>query len=208
MEELAVVVDAAEPRPRDELIAEDLAPDAVDLVALGEEAVAADVEPIALVLVGPADPADQVRVRLERDARVAVPGQLVGRGQPGRTRAGDHRGVRRDDRDRLGVVDLRPAMRGQGDAEFLQARRFGAHPGLQSFRGDFRRRMFVWMRRLLTLSAVGGGGVVAYFRRTVKREGRRLRRSQAGESGSTAMPLRVIDGAGAAVTGPGFPASA
>ena len=66
VEELAVVVDAAQPRPGDELVAEDLAPDAVDLVALGEEAVAADVEPIALVLVGPADPADEVRVGLER----------------------------------------------------------------------------------------------------------------------------------------------
>src|SRR5205807_713243 len=44
VEELAVIVDPAHPRPGEELVAEDLAPEAVDLVALGEEAVAADVQ--------------------------------------------------------------------------------------------------------------------------------------------------------------------
>ncbi len=91
MEELAVVVDPAHPRAGDELVAQDLAPDLVDLVALGEEAVAADVEPIALVLVGPADAADQLGVGFEDDAGVAVLGQLIGGRQPGRAAAGDHR---------------------------------------------------------------------------------------------------------------------
>ena len=61
-----------EPRPREQLFAEDLAPESVDLVALGEKPVAADVEPIALVLIGPADAADHARVGFENDARLAV----------------------------------------------------------------------------------------------------------------------------------------
>ena len=73
MEELAVVVDPAQPRAGDELVAQDLAPEGVDLAALGEEPVAADVEPVSLVLVGPADAADQPGVGLEHDARSAVP---------------------------------------------------------------------------------------------------------------------------------------
>ena len=73
------------------LVAQDLAPEGVDLAALGEEAVAADVEAIPLVLVGPADAADQPGIGLEDDARSAVLRQLVGGGQPAGTAAGDHR---------------------------------------------------------------------------------------------------------------------
>jgi hypothetical protein len=59
MEELAVVVDPAEPRAGDELGAEDLTPEGIDLAALGEEPVASNVEPVTLVFIGPADAADQ-----------------------------------------------------------------------------------------------------------------------------------------------------
>src|SRR5208337_5600533 len=55
IEEFAVVVDPAQPRASDELAAQDFAPEGVDLAALGEEPVAADIEPVPLVLIGPAD---------------------------------------------------------------------------------------------------------------------------------------------------------
>ena len=71
---------------------------------------AADVEAIALVLVGPADAADQARVGFENDARLAVLAQLVGGGQPGRPAAGDDGLVGRHDRDRLRIINPRPAM--------------------------------------------------------------------------------------------------
>ena len=110
MEELAVVVDPAEPRPSEQLVAQDLAPEPVDLVALREEPVSADVEAIAFVLVGPADAADQPRVGFENDARLAVLAQLVGGGQPGRAAAGDDGLVGRHDRDRRRIINPRPAM--------------------------------------------------------------------------------------------------
>src|SRR5205823_13846221 len=100
MEELAVVVDAAEPRPGQELLAQDLAPEPVDLVALGEEAVPADIEPIALVLVGPADAPDHPGIGFEDDAGLAVLAQLVRGGQAGRSAAGNNRFIRADDRYR------------------------------------------------------------------------------------------------------------
>src|SRR5581483_8877026 len=65
VEELAVVVDPAEPVAGDQLVAEDLPPEPVDLLALREEPVAADVEAVALVHVRPADPADEPRLGLE-----------------------------------------------------------------------------------------------------------------------------------------------
>ena len=49
---------------------------------------AADVEAIALVLVGRGDAAD-LRVRFEDDGRTAAPRQHVRGGQPGRTGAND-----------------------------------------------------------------------------------------------------------------------
>ncbi len=59
--ELALVEDAALPRPAEEvLLAEDLPPEVVDRADLGEEAVAADVEAPAVALDGATDPADHV----------------------------------------------------------------------------------------------------------------------------------------------------
>src|SRR5205085_6573270 len=45
-EELAPVVDAGEPWPREELVAEHLVPEPLDRAELREEAVAAEVEPV------------------------------------------------------------------------------------------------------------------------------------------------------------------
>ena len=67
--ELAAVVDAAHPGPLEELVgAEDLEPEVVDRLDLGEEPVAADVEAPAVALDGAADPADDV-VGLEHRRR-------------------------------------------------------------------------------------------------------------------------------------------
>ena len=71
---------------------------------------AADVEAITLVLVGPADAAHQAGVGFEHDARLAVFAQLVGGGQPGGAAAGNDRIVGRHDRDGFRIIDPRPAM--------------------------------------------------------------------------------------------------
>ena len=57
-EELALVVDPREPRPGEELVAEHLVPQALDRLQLREEAVAAEIEPVALELDRLRDPAD------------------------------------------------------------------------------------------------------------------------------------------------------
>ena len=134
MEELAVVVDPAHPRAGDELVAQDLAPDRVDLVALGEEPVAADVEAIPLVLVGPADPADQPGVGFEHHAGAAVLAQLVGSRQPRRTAAGNHRAMGGNDGLGRRIVPLRPAVRRQPRpcADSFRRRRLDVHVDLPS----------------------------------------------------------------------------
>ena len=89
VEELAVVVDAREARHRDELVAEDLVPELFDGRDLGEEAVAADVEAIALVLRGARDAADDVVGFEHGDAHSRL-GEQIGRRQAGRAGADDH----------------------------------------------------------------------------------------------------------------------
>ena len=89
-EEPAAVVDAREPAPVQQLGAEDLRPQLLDLVVLGEEAVAADVEPVAVVLDRAGQPSDLPGVALDHRDRDAALHQLVGGGQPGRARAHDH----------------------------------------------------------------------------------------------------------------------
>src|SRR5581483_1576492 len=54
----AGVVDAREAPAAEELVAEDLSPGVLDLLVLGEEAVAADVEAVAVVLHRAGQPAD------------------------------------------------------------------------------------------------------------------------------------------------------
>ena len=72
---LALVVDAAHAGPQHEvLVGQDLVPEGLDLLHLGEEAVAADVEAPAVALDGAADAADH-RVGLEDRRRDAVPGR-------------------------------------------------------------------------------------------------------------------------------------
>src|SRR5581483_3784623 len=93
VEQLVVVVDAAHPRPQQEVVLrEDLVPELLDRLDLGEEAMAADVEPPTVALDGPADTADDV-VGLEHRDRLADFGQRVCRGESGGSGA-DHHDVR------------------------------------------------------------------------------------------------------------------
>ena len=89
---------------------------------------AADVKTVTFILVGPADSADQVCIGLERDAWVAVLGQLIRGGQPGRARAGDDGGIRGDDGDSIRVVDASPTVRQQRGTQSVGSGRVVPHP--------------------------------------------------------------------------------
>jgi hypothetical protein len=99
---------------------EDLVPDPGDVVDLGEEAVAPDVEPVALVLARTRDAPDDV-ILLEDQRRAVVLGELVCRRQAGR--AGS------DDDDILG---------GLGQDRFLAR---GASHARDRAVGDIRRTL-------------------------------------------------------------------
>jgi hypothetical protein len=81
VEELLVVEDAGHPRAPQEVLPQDPMPQLADFVRLGEEPVASHVEPVALVGLGPGDPAHQVRT-LEHDRAMTVFDQFQGRRQP------------------------------------------------------------------------------------------------------------------------------
>ena len=86
LEELVVPVDPALARTLEELLLHDLVPEVVDLLDLGEEAVAAEVEAVAVAHLGAGDPADLVG-GLEHDHGLALLGQKISRCQAGRTTA-------------------------------------------------------------------------------------------------------------------------
>ena len=75
-----------QPRAQQELLVEHLVPEVVDLLGLGEEAVAAEVEAVAVADLGLGDAADLV-LGLEDDHRDAALGQQVAGGEPGRAAA-------------------------------------------------------------------------------------------------------------------------
>ena len=56
--EFSAIIDARQPRPRDEVVRQDLVPEVDDFLGLGEEPVAANVEQEILVPHGAADAAD------------------------------------------------------------------------------------------------------------------------------------------------------
>ena len=87
--EFALVVDPAHPRAFDEIVGQDLVPQINHLFRFGKEAVAADVEPVAFVLHGSADPADVVLVLFDNRDRESGLGQKVTGGQPSRARPDD-----------------------------------------------------------------------------------------------------------------------
>ena len=89
LEELAVPEDPRLARALQELLLHDLVPELVDLVALGEEAVAAEVEPVAVADLGLGDAADLV-LRLEHDHGHATLREQVAGGQARRATA-EHR---------------------------------------------------------------------------------------------------------------------
>ena len=88
--ELLAVVDAAHARAAQEVVlAEDLEPQVVDRLHLGEEPVAADVEAPAVAHGGAADAADDV-VGLEHGRGHAPLGEHVRGGEPGGAGTDDH----------------------------------------------------------------------------------------------------------------------
>ncbi len=88
-EEASPVIDAREPPAGQHLVAEDLGPQVFDLLVLGEEPVAADVESITLVLDGAGQTAYLPGILLEDRDRDVVLEKLVGGSQPRRARAHD-----------------------------------------------------------------------------------------------------------------------
>ena len=93
VEELAVPVDARHARPLEELLLHHLVPEVVDLLGLGEEAVAAEIEAVSVADLGLGDAADLV-LGLQHDDRAALLGEQVAGGQP--------RGAAAEHGDRLG----------------------------------------------------------------------------------------------------------
>ena len=88
VEELAVPVDPRHARALEELLVHHLVPEVVDLLGLGEEAMAAEVEAVAVAHLGLGEAADLV-LGLEHDHRPPLPGEQVARGQPRRAAAED-----------------------------------------------------------------------------------------------------------------------
>ena len=87
-EVLPVVVDARQAGSREELVSGEALPDALDLLQLREEAMAAEVEAVAVELDGLRDPADRP-VGLEHDRGPPAKAERVRGGQPGRPSAED-----------------------------------------------------------------------------------------------------------------------
>jgi len=76
LEELVVPIDPAPARALEELLLHDLVPEVVDLLDLGEEAVAAEIEAVAVADLGARDAAD-VLGGLEHDHRLALLGEQI-----------------------------------------------------------------------------------------------------------------------------------
>ena len=115
VEELAVPVDPRHPRALEELLLHHLVPEVVDLLGLGEEAMAAEVEAVAVADLGLGEAADLV-LGLEDDHRPPLAGEQVAGGQ---TRRGRRRARRR-------ACDARPSgSRGATAIEFNS--RHGIH---------------------------------------------------------------------------------
>ena len=96
LEELVVPVDPALARALEELLLHDLVPEVVDLLDLGEEAVAAEIEAVSVADLGAGDAADLVR-GLEHDHGLALLGELIAGGETGWTSAEHDDGVLRGD---------------------------------------------------------------------------------------------------------------
>jgi hypothetical protein len=88
LDEPSPVVDAREPRDLEEALLEHLVPDAVDLLDLRVEAVAADVEAEPVVRLGAGDAADPV-AGLQNDRLDPASDQLVAGAQSGRSSPDD-----------------------------------------------------------------------------------------------------------------------
>jgi hypothetical protein len=87
--EFALIIDAAHPRPLNEIVRQDLVPEIDHFLGFRKEAVAADVEPETLMLHGAADAADIDRVLFDHSDRVTLLGEQIGGGQACRPRPDD-----------------------------------------------------------------------------------------------------------------------
>src|SRR5581483_7829878 len=101
---LISIIDPRQTRPFQELVAQHFIPDLPHLPPFGKEAVATDVEKIALVIDRPGDTADDV-IGFENYRRDVVAGKFIGGSEPGRSAADDdhgfvgHVGTSHDDAD-------------------------------------------------------------------------------------------------------------
>src|SRR5665213_924043 len=89
-EKAVPVIDARQAISRQHLGTKDLGPEVLDLLVLREEAVAADVEPIAVVLDRAGKPPDVAGVLFDHRDRDLVLHQLIGGCEAGRAGAHDH----------------------------------------------------------------------------------------------------------------------
>jgi hypothetical protein len=94
VEVLAAPEDPRHARALEELVAHDLVPEVVDLLVLGEEAVAAEIEAVAVGVDDRLGDAADLVVGLQHDHVLAGLGQQVARGQPGGPGADDDVGRR------------------------------------------------------------------------------------------------------------------
>jgi len=118
VQEALVPVDARHARAQKELVVEHLVPEGVDLLGLGEEAVAAEVEAVAVAFLGHRQAA-HLFVRLEHDHRQPLLGQEVGGGEA-RGASAEHHG---------GLVEQGPtALRGR-DEPACRRKRVGHEEG-------------------------------------------------------------------------------
>ena len=87
--EFALIIDAAHTWALDEIVGQNLVPQIDDFLRFREKAMPADVEAKALVLDRAADAADIALVLFDHRHLIALLGQQIGGGQPGRPRADD-----------------------------------------------------------------------------------------------------------------------
>ena len=88
VEELAAPVDPRHARPAQELLLHHLVPEVVDLLGLGEEAVAAEIEAVAVANLGLRDASDLI-LRLEHDDGTPLFGEQISSREAGRAAAED-----------------------------------------------------------------------------------------------------------------------
>jgi hypothetical protein len=91
-EEATGVIDARKPGPLDKIVGQNLVPQVGHFLRFGKEAMAANVEQIAVVILCPADASDVALVHLDDGCRDGCLGEQIGGGQTGGAGA-DHEDI-------------------------------------------------------------------------------------------------------------------